>query len=483
MDSSIAITIGIFLSVCLYFFIALRCQKLNINPSDFFYSDLKISGLHYGNSYAGANITFTSIFIFLCSQATISGWSTIFASIFWAIGVILFVILVDKLEISFQKGQTLHFFLSELYNNPKLQITASIITIFAFTGTIGIEFLGFSWFLKYFGVSTQSTIFIGLVLVIMLAIYTIIGGYWATIKTDFFQVLFTLIGCLLLLSFFLPIHPKDANIDHFNNIKVLLNSFSIEQLFYDPPLIMGFAILFIPFQFSVMDIWQRGVAAGGDKDKIKKYTLCSGLFLSVVFSLPVILGIFAINSKLVNPAQNDTLFVLVKSLSNPYVISAIGVMFLASIFSTADTLLLAAANSAICDIYSYQNDDSITAHNINNSKIQMSTCFYAVLSLSLISLIIFLVAMLPIGISELIVAVFSAQSIIGVLIIYAILFPNKAQIMGKGALYSSILGLIMPIPLVIIGKLVEDNNIINGAPLLSIIIAVIILFAYPKDKE
>ncbi len=473
-----AIVLGCSISLCLYFFLSVRCHKLNNSPIDFYYADLNISGPHYGSTYAGANITFTSIFMYLCFQATVSGLSTMWASFFWIISVFLFYILSPNLLDSFKKGQTIHQYLGERYNSKKLVLITSGVTIFAFIGTIGLEFYGFSLFLKFFGLSSKSTISIGITLIILMAAYCFVGGYWATIKTDILQVTCTLIGLLSLLNFLGILNfPLGLGIDQAKfetHWRYLIASFRNDSFFSDPFLIIGFFILFIPFQFSVMDMWQRCIATGGNLNRIRKYTLSGGIILGLIFIVPITIGIVASKAGYVNGVSNEVLFICIKQIANPYTISLISIMFLSSVFSTADTLLLAASNSLICDMNQVVNKKALNAYDLNKSKIKMINCQITTIILAFLTIFIFILANFM-KISDIIIAVFSAQSIIGILVICGFILKERAKKMNKGAERAAIIALCLPIPLVSIGIFLKSQDIINIAPLLSIMIALPVL--------
>lgn len=484
ISTELAIGLGCFLSIFLYFIIASRCYSLNITPSDFYYADFNISGPHYGSTYAGANITFTSIFIYLCFQASVSGVTTIWASIFWIISVILFYTLSPKLIESFKKGQTIHQYLGEKYNSKKLIAITSSVTIFAFIGTIGLEFYGFSLFLRFFGLSSKSTFVIGIALIVLMAAYCYVGGFWATIKTDILQVIFTLIGVLYLLNF-LGIFNLPFGIDHANyelHRKYLIESFKHDSIFSDPFLILGFLILFIPFQFSVMDMWQRCIATGGDITRIRKYTLGGGLALGFVFLLPVMIGIIGVKAGYINGDPNEILFSSINQITNPYILSLIAVMFLASVFSTADTLLLAASNSIVCDLYQFRNKKVLSAKELDASPVKLEHCKTVTIILAFLTIFIFILANYM-KISDIIIAVFSAQSIIGILVLCGFILKDKTKNMTKGAERASLLGLCLPIPIVFIGITLKSPDLVNVAPLISILIALPVLFFSKKCEE
>lgn len=479
-----AIALGFVVSVAVYFVIAARCRDLNEGPAEFFYADLNISGRYFGSTYMGANVALTSIFIFLCAQATTSTWSALWAPIFWAIGVLLFGKLTHRLEHSFKSGRTIHQHLRETYQSPRLQIFTSAVTIFAFIGTIGLEFLGLIWFLSFFGISEPGIqIAIGFGLIVMMSLYMIMGGYWATIKTDFIQVILVIVGCFLLVSPFFPnlgIYPGVPAPNTIVDANKVLDTFSFKALFADPVLIVGFAVLFLPFQFSVMDMWQRCVATGGNINRIRRYIVVVGLILALIFTIPVMLGIFAVEAGLVNEVKpENTLFIIVKTFANPIVIAVIGIMFLASVFSTADTLLLAATNSLVCDLLTFRKGEYLTAGELNASPVTLNKCRLYVVILSLLTIVVVLVSLGPAGLTDIIFAVFAAQSILGVLVLVGLFLPERAKKMGQAAITAAILGLVLPIPIVIIGKVLDEVDLISAAPIISVLIAMIALFVIP----
>lgn len=477
MSISIVIILTVVFSALIYYLIALRCQKLNKTPFAFFYADGKISGTDFSATFSGANITMTSIFIYFAAQAPASGLSTFTAPLFWILGIILFFWLSPRLKQSFEKGQTIHQYLASAYSSRSLQSVTSIVTIFAFIGTVGLEFVGFSWFLQYFEVSRQSTLMIGIGLIVAMGLYTVVGGYWATIKTDLIQVILTLGGCLAFLALFVksPWVSEAIRTDHLTSLKTAIETGSLLQ---DPAFILGMAVLLIPFQFSVMDMWQRCVATGGSIRHFRRQTLGAGVALGFIFCVPVIIGLSQTGNSIDQP-----LFQAVVNLGEPFLIAVIAAMLLASVFSTADTLLLAAANSAIVDLFAKRHSEELTAKVLDASDVTVMLARISVVVLSVGCLFVFGVAAAGFGLGEIIIGVFGAQAILGFLVLYSILSPEGARQRPRGAVAAAFIGLVLPVPLVVVGKVLQLPDLTNAAPLISISIALLALRLIPREKS
>jgi hypothetical protein len=85
--------------------------------------------------------------------------------------------------------------------------------------------------------------------------------------------------------------------------------------------------------------------------------------------------------------------------------------------------------------------------------------------------------------SEIIIAVFSAQSILGTVILLGLYLKENAKKMSLGAELACLIGLLAPVPIVLLGKyLFNSPDLVNAAPLVSIFIAVVVLFVTPKRK-
>lgn len=457
-------------SAALYLAVAWVTRPSIANLGDFFYAARRIGAGDYAATFAGANITLTSIFVFFASQASSSGYAVLWGPIFWIIGIIIFVALLPRLQGFFANGHTLHQYLSDAYNEPRVRPVASIITVFAFVGTVGLEFLGFIWLLEYFSVSAAPALLLGVVLVAIMAVYSSLGGYWATIRTDWWQVLITVAGvCALLYG--LEISPDSG----FDLKSLLLPMEPVPKLLSDPALLVSFAVLFIPFQFSVMDMWQRCIATGGNLKTIRLPLLVSGVGVGLIFIVPILVGVAA---RGLSGHSDLVLFDMVGQIASPVLIGLVGAMFLASVFSTADTLLLAASNSILYDFWLPRvrnvtpKEYSQSADWISNA--QLWVWILAALALSLIGL-----SELGVPLQNLIFGVFSAQVILGILVIYSIVRPKKASRRTHGALWSAVVGLVLPIPIVIAGSLAGSRSLVASAPVLSTMIALPVLFLAP----
>lgn len=152
-------------------------------------------------TYFGANLTFTAIFLILSQEAYRRGYVTFCIPIYWILGSLLFVALYSRISPAIAEGKTLHQVLRDAYGSRSLQLWASLWTILAFVGTVGLEFYGGIMLIQWTGLSVFASSIIGLSLALICSAFTISGGFRGIAVADIFLDLFAFAACAILLAF------------------------------------------------------------------------------------------------------------------------------------------------------------------------------------------------------------------------------------------------------------------------------------------
>src|SRR5262249_29938301 len=119
----------------------------------------------------------------------------------WIIGTILFVGTYPRLRPYIEKGLTLHQALGATFESRRLQRWASFWTIIAFVGTVGIEFYGGIRLLDWTHLPLLTNYSIVLILVAVVAAFTVTGGLRGVAWADGFLDVVTLVVTVLLAYF------------------------------------------------------------------------------------------------------------------------------------------------------------------------------------------------------------------------------------------------------------------------------------------
>lgn len=300
------------------------------------------------------------------------------------------------------------------------------------------------------------------------------GGFPAVLATDIFQLILILLAVGALIWFSIII-PWDAR----TTVKVLnVNNFVASDLLSH----LAYLLLFIPFQFAVMDTWQRCVAAGGDQRVIRPSMLWGGILVGVAFAVPIIIGI-SVSDEIVqqNLDSQHALLLALKRIPAGFWYGLVIVAFLASLFSTADTFLLNAAYSLVYDQQVGATDPSHTPESFGKSERLLPNLRFLVAILGVASLAIFWI-LFYVPLRDFIFAVMSAQAILGFLVLYHFRAGENAKLREPGAVYSIVAGFSAPIIFVLLGVILENKQLIAVAPVISIILALIIFRLFPKSR-
>lgn len=472
MTATSLIFIG--LAIIAYMVIAVIEGRKIKTVEEYFLAKRKLNLRRFLGSYSATNVTFTAVFLYLCAEGTLSGNIPFWAAAFWMIGTILFVWLYPRISKFCKQGFTLHEYLEDAFDSSEVRRIASWVTIVTFVAGVGLEFYGFSWLMEHLsGGAIQWAVIGGILLLIMVA-YTTIGGYPATVSTDLLQLFLIVVGTIVIVLY--GVVPSWDN-------TVSARVFDTNHLFSDPLLILAYLVLFVPFQFSIMDNWQRCVSAGGDERIVRRATFGGGVIVSLVLLVPVILGMTVGLEQVSDTNSLDSLLVGINRVPPGILTGIVMVCFLSSLFSTADTLLLNAAYSLVYDQQIGRQRTKVSPQEFMKSEKAVPRLRTWVAIMGIGSMVSFLILWV-VPLSAYILALLASQSILGFLVLYHLSLKNRnvAKRRRKGALRAIILGFSLPIIIVSYGLFVADKDFINGAPFLAVIIAVIVFFVTPRSK-
>lgn len=360
----IPLTVGV--TLLLYFLHGWRLRNTFSSTEDFFnYAQRMPRGL-FTKNFITTNVTFTSIFVVIAATTYQKGNQTLWIVVAWVIGLVLFRWLFPRVSSFFDSGRTLHEFLGVRYSDQRVRYLASACTLVAFLGTLGIEFWGVILLLRALGLTNYfSTGMIAMLVAIVTGTYTALGGFKAAVHTDRLQyaLIMALTAALLLAVF--NVHGLCPSVDAAARQSIVSHLFDVRNMFRDPIFIVAMLLIFVPFNFCVMDMWQRCSATpAADRTKAIRSVTSPMTVLSfvVTFSVPILIGLAAMvtspassagSSSSANPVM--VLPTFLHSIAGPDwlrvpVLCVIYCGFAAALLSTADTLLVVMAFTLLHDI-------------------------------------------------------------------------------------------------------------------------------------
>lgn len=470
----VSIVMGItLLTFAGYLFIAFRTTKQIRTINNYFIADRQLSPRQLKATYLGTNITFTSIFIALAAFGYTNGVITFWILVWWLAGMAFFYWVYPRIDHYFQNGgQTLHEFLGKRYQSRGLRVLASLVTVAIFTSTMGLELFGGVFLLSKLGIlPVLWPTTLALIIALMLVIYTVLGGFKATVKTDIAQMLFIVLALVVVgwaLNTFMVTRET-------YNQFIQSEWMSVGNLLSDPVFIIAMLFMFFPFQICVMDMWQRCAAVGGKVNFVRNMIKVDSIGFIIAYAIPIMAGIAVKTAGINLNDANDAFFVPLISTLGPWAVGIVFAGLFAAMLSTADTLLICAAHSLVRDVWG-------NIRNMNLDNLSPDQEAAALLSVRLWTIIVGVAA---VGIMvlfnwfslyDLVIAVFSAQIVFFVPLLVAIFWPRFASTRSRSAAASIIVGFLLPILVVWIGKTTGNQQLINGAPIAGFLGSIIIFF-------
>lgn len=331
----------------------------------------------------------------------------------WCLSIVIFGLLFTRIQ-NATRNKTIHGFLEICYDK-KVRIVACLATSFGYIFNTGFElYWSGKLFSSVFDLNLiDLALPVGIVLSLITAVYCNIGGYRANASTDKAQNILGVLA-LALLAFFVAISSKSTSLIYtsivFNtgsliyiiisliskksltsSFSKIISSFSLiialttiaislwlslktntsvenSILFQikSPPLVFLFGLIFFQLIFNIVDManWQ-GVAANGDvpieeHNKIKWSIIRSALYLNwfpalggtiVGLGLRTSMDLSLINDNNIFHFAFTTVLVGHGEIVRGFLLGIILLGFISTTLSTADSYLMAAANTLTYDLF------------------------------------------------------------------------------------------------------------------------------------
>ncbi len=315
----------LFLYLLVVILIGFTSIKKIKNPKDFFIAG-KEAGVFQITGSLLASMIGSSAIIGSVSFAYTSGWAGAWFMLCAAIGLAFLLPLIKYMR-DF-KGYNLPGMLGVFYGESVKQL-ASIIIPIAWIGVVASQVIGAA---NIIGILTGYSYETGVLIIgIVFIVYTILGGQFSIIKTDFIQLMFILLGIFLTFGF---IVPEDITI---KPLPIINSTFTFMDLIV---LLLTYSTTYIVGP----DIYSRLFCAKDEKT-IKKsilFTIITLIPLAYIFARLGIYGQQVLTAELIG---KDSVLLVIAHNKLPKLIS-VSLYFglLSAVISTADTSLLTASS-------------------------------------------------------------------------------------------------------------------------------------------
>ncbi len=322
------------------------------NSKQFYFGSKNIGILSFASNIFGTNFSFiTAVFVLLFWSYNF-GWNVLWTVATAIIGMIVFSLpKITPVSAQFlENGNTLHEYIAgDLTTFHSVRIVSALVTVFTMLGFVAAQVYIFAGFLSSF-FDIQPLLIASIIFVFLIG-YTLLGGFDSVIRTDMIQSILIFIGCITL---FKIVHELSLSID----LKIDQLSFKPLPPFYLPMLIVINGL----WQFSAMDMWQRAVASRNIK-VVRIGSVLGGVFFLIASTFVIILGFYLRASHIQSSTQliNDP-FRLISDIIEPDKLSTVILFafFVSAFLSTADSMLIAASQAFMVDIYATKTEKQIT---------------------------------------------------------------------------------------------------------------------------
>lgn len=276
-------------------------------------------------------------------------WVAILATATWLIGFVAHYLFLKK--ISFEDARahkTLHQLIGKAHGSHVPTMIAACASSIGFAGAYGVEMVAITKITSplFEGGHLGNLAFI-LSLSFVLALYMHKGGLLAVVSTDKFQLLLFVAGIAIVTSFVYPAIAS-SGLSISDSLTPSSTSFPLALCF-------GIVAVNLPWQLIDMSQWQRSFSCDSIHT-VRKGLLASALGIGISWALLIALGVML---RAYGDTSKDPVALMLDSFRGHEAIYALFVMAaLGALFSTADSYVIAAAQSIHIDILHQSQEPS-----------------------------------------------------------------------------------------------------------------------------
>ena len=346
----ITLSDGLIISIILatlliYLLIGLRDLRHTNKFVSFFMDDFNLKGSSFLATISATNIPLANGLLFYITLGYYYGAYTLIMipaimAMFW-----VFIYFMKFLDYPISQGITLHEYLGTAFNSRGLRLAAAGVTCFTFLVGLSFEaFIGVEIFSVFFDI-TNPVVKLGLavVFILLLSIYSSLGGFKTVVNTDVVQVFLISLGLIFALVFIFG-----------GGNRISPSSFMGYRTFPGWLFIITSSIFYIAWTPSSMDTWQR-CAATKNVTLSQNMMKVAAIVIGFVYIVPICIGAYVALNNL-GSDSNPVIPFTQTIYANKSLFWTIGLAIffsglIASMISTADTYLAVLGQAVVADIY------------------------------------------------------------------------------------------------------------------------------------
>lgn len=187
-------TVAILTPLAVYLWAAFRAKRPD-SYHDFFHARQQISDAEFANSSVAYGLQIATISVFL-AWGYLHPLPALINSLFWGIGILIFLLFAKRLVPYIESKQTLHGFLGDGYKAPQLRSVAAFMTVVGFWGLLLAEILWGSQVFNSYSSDPGFPYIVTFGIGVFVLVYFMRGGQLSVIHTDQFQLSFAYVGIL-----------------------------------------------------------------------------------------------------------------------------------------------------------------------------------------------------------------------------------------------------------------------------------------------
>ena len=403
--STVTVFAAILLPAVLYFWLALR-ERPNVKSiRDFFPLTRFLEGEEYGRSTAAAGVSLATVILTLVNLSPIFGISLLVTIFSYALSFVVLYFCARRILRANPRNETVQSFLGRTYES---QTVRNVALLFSFVGYISIFsmelIVGVTVLQPFLG---EQVLAFSVVYLVFIIAYSIISGFRAIVATEQWQIRFIIAAVLVLVAFlglmWSNVNPTPSFIEI---TKSVWSSWNAPWVF-----LFGIAVMNLPAPISDSGTWQRLCSTASETDARRGLLKAIPMFI-LIWGTLIVFGCYiaqvAITSGSFDPRTTTLMTHLVATLASGGLLSLILLFVLmlglfAAMITTADSLLIVAAQMFAIDLLKLDADEIKPANAISRARLTLA--LIALASFALFVLFHFL----KFDVVQLIFAIYGAQ--------------------------------------------------------------------------
>ncbi len=434
--ATLLVLAAVLLPGLLYFALAIREHRFVHSIRDFFPLTRYLEAGAYSRSTVSAGVSLATVILALVNLAPLYGISLLTTIGSYAASFFLLYLAAPAILQRNPSNQTLQSFLGSQYSSTSVRTISVVFTFVGYVAIFSMELLvGVTILEPFVGNWILAFSFTYLLFIIG---YSLISGYRSIVATEQWQFRFIVLAVAMLPVFLVMMVLRATEPVPIAEIAgSVFGNWNAGWAF-----VLGIVVMNLPATISDSGTWQRLCSTRGEVDA-KKGLLKAIPFFLLLWGTLIVVGCFistiAIRSHGFDPSSGTLMTYILSSLSTQGVFGLIvlfGFMLglCAAMITTADSLLLVAAQMFVVDVLAVDPDRVGDKRGIRVSRVALAI-------IAVVSFLVFLAfRLLKFDVVQLIFAIYGAQLALFPSVASAIFLHRRISLSNASvAAWSSIL--------------------------------------------